>query len=190
MRQSAGAVALRHSYPPPKLGDCTPNVFCHVRSGRDELRLKPWEQPDEIVSDQHLAVAMRTGADANGRKSRRGGDLLGDVRMDEFEQKPKCTGGFDRTRIRQEAVRLGCRLSLDAISALDSYALRLHADVRHHRNSRVRERGDLRDVRGAPLELYAMRARLNESARTLDRFFRGIEGIDRKIGEDRRSLRT
>ena len=54
-----------------------------------KLRREPRKEADEIVRHEHLAVARRAGADADGGDGERGGEAGGGVGLDEFEHDGK-----------------------------------------------------------------------------------------------------
>src|SRR5205814_4271480 len=53
--------------PPDKSPGGATNFIRDSRFGRHKFRREPREQPDEIMRHQDLAIAMRTGADADRR---------------------------------------------------------------------------------------------------------------------------
>src|SRR5690606_42105532 len=54
--------------------------FSELRVALDKLRLEVFDQPQKIVHDQHLSVAMGPRADADGRPAHGFGDHTREIR--------------------------------------------------------------------------------------------------------------
>src|SRR5438045_5784698 len=91
------------------------HLFGGVEVGLDETGSEPGEGADEVVHDQDLAVAIRTGTDADGWDFEGGGDFFGNRRSDEFEDDGGGTGFFEGGSVSEERGSFGFRFALDMI---------------------------------------------------------------------------
>ena len=121
-------------------------------------------QAEGVVPDQHLAVALDAGADADGRDHQLLGDLRGDVAGHHLHHDRERAGVLDGVGVGEDPLgRVAA--ALDAVAAEGVLALRGEADVGHHRDAALAEPGDLRRHLDAALELHAVgEALLHEAA--------------------------
>ena len=142
-------------------------------------------QPQHVVDDEHLAVAVGTGTDADGRDVQCRSHLRSEVGRDVFEherERPRFLVGACEVE-NLLGVLLGCSLSLVA-GRLD--LLGRQAEMRHHGNPELDQSlGQLDGVR-AGLQLDRVGVRLLEHpAAVLDAL--GLADADREeghIGDD------
>src|SRR4029077_15004604 len=154
----------------------------HTRFGRHKFRGEPRKQSNQIVRDQNLSVAMLARSDPDRRDANRIGDLLGDIGQDNLEHDGKCSRVFHRTGVRQQCFDLRLRAALDSVAALLAYTLRQHADVRHKRYSRLRDRFDLRNMTHTTFELYRL-------STGVDKFSGGLRSLRRSVVSANRHIR-
>ena len=118
------------------------------------------------MEDEHLAVAVRAGADADGRDLQLGGDLRGEVERDALEDHGEGAGLLHRTRVVEHALALAGAVtvaaSLHAVAAHAMDRLRCEPDVAHDRDVDHRDRLDRARHREAPLQLDGLAIRLLE----------------------------
>jgi len=114
---------------------------------------RPVRQAHHVLPDEHLAVAVRAGADPDRRDRQRLRHQRGDRGGDRLEHDGERTGVLERERIVDEAARRAGApgLRLEAAELRD--ALRREADVRHHGDATKRifhpgwfQRRDKREV--------------------------------------------
>ena len=156
-----------------------------------ELRDPAGGEAGPVGPHQQLAVAVRTGADADGRDVEQ---LLGDLRA-RHPTAPSRARRRTRRRPRTAwASASSCcgalAAALDDVAAEPVLALRGEADVRHHRDAGADDAADLLGAALAALELDRVRAGLlHEPDRGVQRVVRpGLVGAERHVGDDERAL--
>ena len=149
-------------------------------------------QAEQIGADEHLAVAIRTGADADGRHVERRGDLRGELRGNRFEHDGKRAGILQRERIVEDELRLARIASALPIAALLIDRLRQHPEMPHHRNADIDEPPHDLDDRLPAFDFHRGRARVfQQASRVAHRFGRrDLIGQKRHVGDDERLLRA
>src|SRR5437588_1026575 len=158
------------------------HLLPEVRVGLDEARLAAGGQAQQVVDDEHLAVAARSGADPDGGDGQGRGDLAGERRGDTLEHDAERPRRFQLTGVLEDpGGDLGV-LALDLEAAQPVHALRRQTDVAHDRDSGLGQpAGRLDRGRPAALQLHRVHPRLLEQAaavvdRLLDRGLVGEEG--------------
>ena len=89
----------------------------------------PERQIDQVVEDQHLAIAIRPGADADGWRFDLGRDHGRDFARNAFEINASHAGAIERNRIAHELLDRVQRLALNLVAAHDVDRLRREPDV-------------------------------------------------------------
>ena len=103
-------------------------------------------QIEQIVEHQHLAVAIRSGADADGGSVDLGRDHGGDFARDAFEIHAGHAGAVERDSIAHELFDAAERLALHLVAAHHVDRLRGEADVPGDRNFGVDDAADQVDA--------------------------------------------
>src|SRR5690606_4515779 len=81
--------------------------FGELRVALDKLRLEVFDQPQKIVPDQHLAVAMGPRADADGRHADGFGDHTREIRRYALQHNRKDAGFLQRPGVFDQRPPLG-----------------------------------------------------------------------------------
>ena len=143
---------------------------------------------EQVLVDEHLAVAAASGADADGDDV----ELLGD------EGRQGRRDAFEHHREGARLLHLVCVLN-DTLGGVGVFALHLeapkgvdrlrgHADVALNRNARVDDGLDLRGDRGAALELDRLRMSLLDQPAGVGQgvVLRGLVGEKGHVGDQKR----
>ena len=155
-----------------------------------EFWREPGKEADEIMGDEHLAVAGCAGADADGGDLQRGADSRGDVSFHEFEDDGECARFFNRKRVGGEGVGgLGC-FAFELVAAFFADALREHAEVGHDGDAVCDDVGDTRGVACAAFEFHGVRAGGDEAAGVGDGLVGRVVAGEGEVGDDKRALRA
>ena len=88
--------------------------------------------------------------------------------------------------VRQQCFDLRLRAALDSVAALLAHTLRQHADVRHKRYSRLRDRLDLRNMTHTTFELHRLRAGIDKFSGGLRSLRRSVVSVNRHIRDEQR----
>src|SRR5262249_61527418 len=100
----------------------------HLRVALREARRPVAGEPDEVVEDEHLTVAVAAGADADRRDVELGRDLRGQVEGYTFEHDRERPRRLDGARVVEHALALAGRpprpSSLDAMPTHPVHRLR------------------------------------------------------------------
>src|SRR3984957_20670673 len=80
------------------------NLTCQVGVLPRELRRTAESEAEEIVQDEHLAIAIGSGADTNSGDVKFFGDAGAKFARHGFEHYGKCTGCFHSARVAIELV--------------------------------------------------------------------------------------
>ncbi len=104
-----------------------------------EFRWRGKGQIDEIVQHQDLAIAVRPGANANGRDVESGGYALRHFRRNSFQHYGESPRYFQGQRIFHQMMDGGKRLALDPVAAHAVDGLRGKRRVCHYRDLCFRE---------------------------------------------------
>ena len=115
---------------------------------------------EQVVVDQHLAVAAGAGADADGRDLEAFGDRLRDRCRHALEHQREGAGGLDRQRVVDQLQRGGGGPALRLVAAERGRRLRRQAEVAHHRDAGARDGQDAVERRAGALHLHAVGATL------------------------------
>jgi len=99
-------------------------------------------QAEQIVVDEHLAVAVGAGADPDRRHREPARHLRGDRRRHGLEHDREATGCLERARVVDELQRRLRGLALGLEAAQHRRGLRGQPDVPHHRDPGGDDRPD------------------------------------------------
>ena len=150
----------------------------------------PVAEAGEVLPHEHLGVAGRSGADADGGDVERGGQVRRDLRRHDLHDDGEGTGVLQRLRVLQQAVRRLVATALHAVATQRVDRLRGQPDVGHDGDAGGDEGLDLRRDALAALELDRLRAALlHEARRRLQRLRGGgLVRAEGQIGHDERAL--
>ncbi len=148
----------------------------------DEAGSDVVEQAEQVGSDEDLAVAAGSGADADGRDLDGGGELGGEVGWDAFDDEGEGAGGFDGAGVVEEA--LGVALDLEAAESADG--LRRQSDVAHDGDVGAGDGGDGGGAADAAFELDGVGAALfDEAAGAFEGLLRAdLVAHEGQVGDD------
>src|SRR5437762_2333350 len=93
----------------------TTYFFRNPRLRGHKLWGEPGKQPDQIVRDKNLSIAILARADPNCRDTDRISDLLRDVGDNNFQHHRECASFFYCTGVDQQRVDLRLRAALDPV---------------------------------------------------------------------------
>src|SRR5215468_6061083 len=99
----------------------------------NELWRKIIEQSEHVMDHEHLTVAMRARADADGRNNQPVGDLLGQVQRNTLQHQCEGPAILYRQSIAHDRFPLFLVFTLNLIAAKPVNRLRRQADVPHDR---------------------------------------------------------
>ena len=100
-----------------------------------ELGRAPHGHAEHVVADEHLSIAPRTGADADGRDVDRIADLRCDVGRHRLEHDGIGARLLQRDRVGDDALGRRVAFALHLETAQRMHRLRRETDVTHHRNA-------------------------------------------------------
>src|SRR5215510_13789504 len=103
----------------------------------NELWRKIIEQPKHVMDHEHLTVAMRARADADGRNSQPFGDLLGQVQWNTLQHQCEGPAILYRQSIAHDGFPLFLVFTLNLIAAKPVNRLRRQANVSHDRDANL-----------------------------------------------------
>ena len=166
--------------------------LAQFRIAPHELRHGIDREPQHVIRDQHLAVAMRTGANADGRNPQIGGDELRHGLRNGFQHHGKRSGCFERQRISPKARGILVATGLLAESAKLVHGLRQESQVPHHRNSGGDQTRCRLDGRSTAFDLHGRcAALLHQAPRMAQRFFWvDLVGHKGQVGHQQRASHT
>ena len=143
------------------------------------------------MPDQHLAVAVGAGPDADRRDGELVGDPLRDARRDRFEHEREAAGRLERAGVPEQRERLLGRPALGSVAAEHRRRLRREADVAHDRDPGADDRAHAGEHRPSALELHGVGARLlDEADRVPQRVLvRDLERAEGHVRDDERPTR-
>jgi hypothetical protein len=157
----------------------------------DEARRAPLRYTEEVVVDEHLPVAIRSGPDAD-RGDRHGlRDPRGDRRRHGFEHEREASRGFEGARVGEQPPCGFRRPALRLEAAERRLRLRRQPDVPHHRDPGRDDRLHARERRPGALELDDVRAALLDEADSgFDRLLVGdVVAPEGEVADNERPLR-
>ncbi len=154
----------------------------------DEARRFAVIEAEQVVPDEHLAIATGPGADSDRRDRQRLGDAGRDGSRDGLEDNREAPRRLERKRV---LVELNCLRRIPALrfeAAEHRRGLRRQADVTHHGNSRGRECANAGEHRAGTLELDRVGGRLlDEPDRRLERLrVRYVVRAEGEVGDHER----
>ena len=132
--------------------------------GAHEARLERVVHAQQVVDDQHLAVAADARADADGGDGELPGDALGDLGRDALEHHRVGAGVLERAGVGDQPLGAAVLATLDLEAAQLVERLRGQADVTHDRDAARHQAPDQLGVLGAALELDRVSAALLDQA--------------------------
>ena len=147
-------------------------------------------EPEQVVQHQHLAVAIRPSADADGRDRTGCGDRFRQRCRHAFQHQQRRAGFGHRQRVLAQLGSGGVLAALHLETAEAVHRLRGEAQVAAHGNfalDQVADRGQL--VAGA-FQLDHARTGPDEAHRGRMRLLRRAIGTEWEIGDLQRALRT
>ncbi len=149
-------------------------------------------RPSRSERDQHLAIAIRSRANADGRHFKCGGRAGREIGRNRFEHDGERSGILQRERVVEDDLRVAWIAAALPVAALLVHRLRRHAEVPHHRYAHVDEPADDIDHRTATLDLDGRRAGVLQQASGIAHGFgcRHLVGQKRHVGDDERALRS
>ena len=138
------------------------------RDDFDDWRMRASELDDyvarveQVAEDEHLAVAVRPGADPDRRDRELPRHGARQLHRDALEDERVAAGALEGSRVVQELLRAIRVPPLHDVAAEPVHGLRREAEVAHHRHARADDPSD--DVRevGAALELHRLDAALGD----------------------------
>src|SRR5579872_3908221 len=161
------------------------NLFAEIGVLAREFRRAVDAQAHEIVENEHLAVAIRAGADANGRDAKFLRDARGEFARHGFEDDGKSSGGFDSARVAHQAFGGLDRFSLNAKTTEFENGLRREADVRHHGDFRFDEARNRFHALFAAFEFHRLGAVFHKTKRVANCFLgRNVKCAERHVRDD------
>ena len=146
------------------------NLLAKIDVLAGEFRRAVDAQADEIVENEHLAVAIGAGADADGRDAKFLRDARSEFARHGFEDDGKSSGGFDGARVTHQTFGGFDRFSLNAKAAEFKNGLRREADVRHHGDFRFDEARNRFHALFATLEFHRFGAVFHKAQRVANSF--------------------
>src|SRR6202171_3022481 len=111
------------------------DVVRHFGVALEKLWLEGVVQAEHVRKDEHLAVALDTGADADRRDSDCRGDTRGDWSGNELEHDRKRSRFFQSLRLTDQALGSFLLAPLNARPSNRVHGLRCEPDVGHDRNT-------------------------------------------------------
>ena len=156
-----------------------------LHEGRNEAV----EQAQHVVAHEHLAVAMRTGADADRRNVERGARRLRDLFGNRLEHDREGAGILQCERVGDERIRVLRASGLLDVAANLVHRLRLQSEVSHHRDADVHHPAHGIEHRTSTLELDGGgSALLEQPARVAHGLFDAdLIREERHVGHDERA---
>ena len=115
---------------------------------------------EHVVQDEHLRIAVRARADADGENRKFLGQFARDLEIDDFEHDRVGAGRFDGERVFDQPIAMRAH----AIAGANAGGLRRDADVADDGNTGARDRADARGFFAAALEFDAGRAAFFDQA--------------------------
>src|SRR5438445_9217897 len=94
-----------------------------------ELCRRSEGEVQDVVKDEHLAIAARASAYANGRGMDFAGNQVRDFARNSFQENAGHSSAVEGGGIAHELLDIGQRLALDFVSAHAVHGLRSEADV-------------------------------------------------------------
>jgi hypothetical protein len=149
-----------------------------------ELGLEVGVHAEEVVDDQHLAVALHARADADGGDGQLRGDDARQLHRHALQHDGVGAGLLDGLGVAQDGPRALRVLALDLEAAHGVHRLGREADVAHHRDAGAHHLLDgLADLLAA-LELHALGAALLEEAAGVEQrlVHAALVGHERHVG--------
>src|ERR1700682_295010 len=141
-----------------------PNEF------RDVVRI----QSEDVLDDEHLRVAMRARADADGRHRQRLRHPLSEHARDALEDDGEGAGLFQRSSIGEDLLRRFVAATLDPHAAELVDELRSQPQMAHRRDDHRGQGLRIADDASSSLHLHGMDASLLQEATGIaDRIFLG-----------------
>src|SRR5581483_10715441 len=160
---------------------------CGVAVATHEFRGVTEGQVQNVVKDQHLAIAVRARTDTDCRGLHFGRDHGCDLAWNSFEVNAGDAGSVERGSIAHELLDVAERLALHLVSAHDIHRLRGKADVACHRNFRVDDAPDQISPLLAAFDLDRFCSSLLDEACSIAHRFFGTEVVRavRHIADDK-----
>src|SRR5271165_4197681 len=181
IRLCVGRIASRLHVVPEGL-NCAGNDRPEIGVSPDELGRRGKAQPQQVVEDQHLSIALWPRADADGRNFDLMRNQLRHFARNAFQHHAACAAAFQRESVMHELLNCRQRLSLHFVATHGVYRLRRQSDVPDHGDFRVYQ--PLHQWRAllAALDLDGLSARLYKACSVANRFLAAhVVGRERHI---------
>ena len=147
-------------------------------------------QAEQVVVDEHLAVAPGAGADPDRRDLEPPGDLVGHGCRHGLQHQRDAARRLERQRAVDELTGGRGGLALRLETAEEGRGLRGQPDVADHPDAGLHDRAGSRDHRPCAFELHDVRPGfLDEADRVPDRVLVGhLVGAERHVADDDRPV--
>ncbi|KAG0751085.1 hypothetical protein G6F24_014655 [Rhizopus arrhizus] len=146
-------------------------------------------QAEEVMQYQHLAIALRAGADADGRHVHRRRDLGSDRGRHAFEHHDAGAGSGHGPGIFHQLAR-GIASALDLEATQAQHRLRGQAQMRADRDLALDQIADDVDLEAGTFDLDHLGTGLQQLQRGIQRAFGRSVGAKRQVGHQQRALRV
>ncbi|KAG1450140.1 hypothetical protein G6F57_016478 [Rhizopus arrhizus] len=144
-------------------------------------------QAEEVMQYQHLAIALRAGADADGRHVHRRRDLGSDRGRHAFEHHDAGAGSGHGPGIFHQLAR-GIASALDLEATQAQHRLRGQAQMRADRDLALDQIADDVDLEAGTFDLDHLGTGLQQLQRGIQRAFGRSVGAKRQVGHQQRTL--
>ena len=151
---------------------------------RGEFWSEPRKEPDEIVKDQDVPVAIFPAPDPDRGAGDSAGDLRGERGVDEFQNDGLDSGLGKRLSIGREVFGLGVAFAFDPVAAFLHDPLGKHSEMADDGNALGDDRLNHQEDFPAALDFYKVRSGLTEEAGIFHREFRRGTTASGKISGD------
>src|SRR6202043_1201132 len=130
----------------------------------DEFRDVVGGQPEDVLDDEHLGIAMRSRANADRRHRQRFRYPLTEHSRDALQDDGEGAGFLQRLGVIEDLLRRFITATLDAHATELVDELRRQPQVAHDRDAHRRQGFRVPDDASSPLHLHGMHARLLQEA--------------------------
>jgi hypothetical protein len=129
-----------------------PDALVKFQIGLGMFRMEIWKQSQHIVQNLNLAIAVRTGANADGWDLQALGDFFGDIVRNEFQDNRKGPSGFQSPGLLKQPRSRRFAFALLVVPSYLVDMLRCKTHMAHDRNSVLDEKGSHFRRLGAPFQ--------------------------------------
>src|ERR1700737_1147682 len=155
---------------------------------RDVVRI----QPEDVLDDEHLSIAMRSRADADGRHAERFGHSLTEDARNALEDDREGASVFQCLGVFEDLLRRLVTATLDTHATELVDELRRQSQMAHHRDAHRGQGFRVADDAPAALHLDGMDARLLKEATGIANrvLLGGVVGHEGHVADDQRVRRA